>query len=452
MPDERDAARKPPQNLDAEELVLGAMMLSDVAIDAATEGLSARDFYRASHGRIFDTCVALHNDGKPVDVVTVANALDERGDLETIGGAARLQEIASLVPAVGNVRSYVEIVAETAALRNLTVVGEQISRLGWERPGPVRELVERAEQMMFDLSQGRTAGDFVPFPKAVDETVARLIELNEGGRDTVGIPTGFDHLDRMTSGLQPGNVIVVAGRPSMGKSALGIGLAANTALRQELPVAIFTLEMSRHEVIQRLLQSEALVESEKLRNGRMARDEWQRVMDMSARLARAPIHVDDNRLTNPMEIRSKCRRLKLRYPNLALVVVDYIQLMGSGGNAENRVQEVAQISRSLKILAGDLNVPVVALSQLSRALETRHDRRPILSDLRESGAIEQDADLVIGLYRDEVYNAEDTDQQGVAELILLKHRNGPIGTVRTAFVKRYARFSELPRPGAGDVR
>jgi len=447
-----ETATEQPHNLDAEENVLGAMMLAPEAIDTASDILTAPDFYRASHAAIFTACVELHNEGGGVDPITVADRLEHGGKLEDAGGRPRLQEIASLMAATSNVGHYAAMVRETAQRRNLIRLGTTITREAWQRSDTTAALIERAEGMIFDVSRGRATTDFVTLGAAVDETVTRIMELHEGGRTIVGVPSGFSVLDALTSGFQPGNLIVVAGRPSMGKSGFAIGLSTNVAFRQEQPVAFFTLEMSRYEITQRVLSSEALVESQKLRNGQMGADEWRRTMDTSARLATTRLFIDDTRTITVSEIRSKARRLKMRHPDLALVVVDYLQLMGRAVTSSERVNEIGQISRSLKILAGELELPVVALSQLSRNLESRHDKRPLLSDLRDSGAIEQDADLVVFIYRDEVYNPEDTDQQGIAELILAKHRNGPTDTVKVSFVKRYARFSELPRPGAGDLR
>ncbi len=335
-----------------------------------------------------------------------------------------------------------------ATLRGLTVVGESIQQLGWERPGPAPELVDRAEQMVFDLAQHRIRGSFEHIEVLVRESFEQITAMYESGAEMTGTPTGFRDIDNLTSGLQPGNLVVVAGRPSMGKSAFALGCASNLALQNDIPVAIFTLEMSKTEVAHRFLCAEGKVELQKLRTGRLTPEDWPRLVKACDALTRAPIYVDDTRLTSMLEIRGKARRLKAREPNLGLIMVDYIQLMSSGMNIENRVQEVSQISRSLKVLAGDLEVPVVALSQLSRAVESRTDKRPLLSDLRDSGSIEQDADLVMFLYRDEYYNDQSEDQ-GLAEVILAKHRNGPIGTEKLAFLKRFAKFSDLaPRHDA----
>src|SRR5438874_10740168 len=432
----------PPQNLEAEESVLGAMMLSPGAIGAVSEVVDASDFYRESHAKIYRAAVGLYTKGEPVDAITLVDELEERSELEDVGGRVRLHELAALVPATANAAHYARIVREMATLRGLINAGQHISQLGWERPGETQELVDRAEQIVFELSQSRITTEFSHIEDLLKESFERITALYEAGADVTGVPSGFRDLDRLTSGFQPGNLIIVAARPSMGKSALGLCVAANLALRHGTPVALFTLEMSKAEVTQRLLCSEAKVESQRLRTGKLSQDDWPRLVAAGDKLMKAPIWVDDTGSINMMEIRSKARRLKSKEPDLGLIIVDYLQLMTSGTTAENRVQEVSQISRQLKVLARDLDTPILAMSQLSRAVEQRHDKRPILSDLRESGSIEQDADLVMFVYRDEYYN-EDTDQQGLAEIILSKHRNGPTGTEKLSFLKRYAKFADL---------
>ena len=432
----------PPQNLEAEESVLGAMMLSPGAIGAVSEILDASDFYRESHSKIYLAALGLYAKGEPVDAITLVDELEERSELDDVGGRVRIHELAALVPATANAAHYARIVHEMATLRGLIRAGGEIARLGWERPGEAGDLVDRAEQVVFDLSQSRVSTEFSHIEALLKESFERITALYEAGAEITGIPSGYRDLDRLTSGFQPGNLVIVAARPSMGKSALGMGVAANLAVRHEIPVALFTLEMSKAEVTQRLMCGEAKVESQRLRTGKLAVDDWPRLTAACDKLAKAPIYVDDTGSITMMEIRSKARRLKSREPSLGLIVVDYMQLMTSGVSAENRVQEVSQISRSLKILARDLDVPILALSQLSRAVEQRHDKRPILSDLRESGSIEQDADLVIFIYRDEYYN-EESDQQGLAEVILAKHRNGPTDAVKLSFLKRYAKFADL---------
>jgi replicative DNA helicase len=432
----------PPQNLEAEESVLGAMMLSPGAIGAVSEVLDASDFYRESHAIVYRAALALYAKGEPVDAITLVDELEERGELEAAGGRVRIHELAALVPASANAGHYARIVREMATLRGLIRAGGEISQLGWERPGETTDLVDRAEQVVFDLSQSRVSSEFSHIEELLKDSFERITALYEAGADVTGTPSGFRDLDRLTSGFQPGNLIIVAARPSMGKSGLGLCMAANLAVRAEVPTAMFTLEMSKAEVTQRLMCSEAKVESQRLRTGKLGADDWPRLTAACDRLAKAPIYVDDQGSITMMEIRSKARRLKSREPSLGLIVVDYLQLMTSGSNVESRVQEVSQISRALKVLARDLDVPILAMSQLSRAVEQRHDKRPILSDLRESGSIEQDADLVMFVYRDEYYN-EETDQQGLAEVILSKHRNGPTGTEKLSFLKRYAKFADL---------
>src|SRR3954454_20669823 len=399
-----DAALVPPQNLEAEESVLGAMMLSPGAIGAVSAILDAGDFYRESHAKIYRAALALYAKGEAGDAITLTDQLEERAELDDVGGRVRLHELAALVPATANAAHYARIVRETATLRGLIRAGGEISRLGWERPGEAGDLVDQAEQIVFDLSQQRVSGELDHIHGLLEQSFERITQLYEAGADITGTPSGFRDLDRITSGFQPGNLIILAARPSMGKSALALCMAVNIAVRHNLPVGIFSLEMSKSEVTQRLMCSEAKVESQRLRSGKLAPDDWPRLTAACDKLAKADIYVDDTGSINMMEIRSKARRLKSRHPNLGLLIIDYLQLMSSAGSSENRVQEVSQISRSLKILARDLEVPIIALSQLSRAVEQRTDKRPILSDLRESGSIEQDADLVAFIYRDEYYN------------------------------------------------
>jgi replicative DNA helicase len=441
---EARTAPVPPQNLDAEESVLGAMMISPGAIAAVSEILSGdgREFYRESHAKAYRAALGLYARGEPVDAITLVDELDERGELEDAGGKVRIHELAALVPASANAGHYAQILRETAVLRGLIRAGGEIARLGWERPGEASHLLDQAEQILFELSQERAKSEFSHIEELLKESFERITHLYESGADVTGVPSGFRDLDRVTSGFQEGNLIIVAARPSMGKSGLALCMAANLAVRRNVPVAVFTLEMSKSEVTQRLMCSEAKVESQRLRTGKLAAEDWPRLTAACDKLAKAPIYVDDTGSITMMEIRSKARRLKTKQPDLGLIIVDYLQLMTSGMTAENRVQEVSQISRSLKVLARDLGVPILALSQLSRAVEQRHDKRPILSDLRESGSLEQDSDIVMFIYRDEYYNDE-TDQQGLAEVHIAKHRNGPTDTVKLSFLRRYAKFSDL---------
>jgi len=440
-----ETAVVPPQNLDAEESVLGAMMLSPGAIAAVSEVLDAggRDFYRESHAKIYRAALSLYGKGEPVDAITLVDELDERSEVEAVGGAERIHELAALVPASANARHYAQIVHETAILRGLIRAGGEISRLGWDRPGDTPGLVDRAEQIVFELGQERAASEFSHIEDLLKESFERITHLYELGADVTGVPSGFRDLDRNTSGFQEGNLIIIAARPGMGKSALGLGMAANVAVQHGTPVALFTLEMSKAEVTQRLMCAEAKVELHRLRTGRLASEDWPRLTAACDRLAKAPVYVDDTGSITMMEIRSKARRLKSKHPDLGLILIDYLQLMTSGTNPENRVQEVSQISRALKVLARDLDVPIIAMSQLSRAVEQRHDKRPILSDLRESGSIEQDADIVCFIYRDDYYNPEDSADPGVAEVIIAKHRNGPTDKVKLSFIAQYAKFADL---------
>ncbi len=435
----------PPQNLEAEESVLGAMLLSPTAVGTVSEILDASDFYRESHAKVFLAALELWKKGEPVDAITLSDQLDEGGQLEDVGGSARVAELAALVPSTSNVEHYARIVKEMATLRGLVRAGHEITRLGHDRPGEVIDLVDRAEQIVFELAQQRVTSDFTSIDVLLKESFERITQLYEAGVEVTGVRSGFRELDLLTAGFQPGNLVILAARPSMGKSALGFGIATNLAVRHETPVALFTLEMSKSEVTQRMMCSEAKVDLQRLRTGKLSPDDWPRLTAACDRLMKAPIFVDDSGSTTIMEVRSKARRLKSREPSLGLIIVDYLQLMTAGTTYENRVQEVSQISRALKVLARDLDVPIIAMSQLSRAVEQRPktDRRPVLSDLRESGSLEQDADLVFFVYRDEYYLGEESEQQGIAEIILAKHRNGPTDTVKLSFLRRYAKFADL---------
>jgi replicative DNA helicase len=440
-----EQAAVPPQNLEAEESVLGAMMLSPGAIAAVSEVLDAGDFYRESHGRIYRAALQLYGKNEPVDAITLTNELEQRGELDAVGGRVRLYELARLVPATANARHYAEIVRETATLRGLIRAGGEIAQLGWEREGEPTELVARAEQLVFELGERRAQGDLVLFKDTLVETFQRISHLYESGAEVTGLPTGFKDLDRITAGLQPANLIILAARPSMGKSAFALEIANHVSVDANRPVAFFSLEMSRQEVAQRLICSRGKVDAHAIRTGRLAKDDWPRLAQACGKLEAAPLYVDDTPALSLLELRARAQTLKRRQPDLSLLVVDYLQLMTTGRGEESRLQEVSAISRGLKEIAKDLDLPVVALSQLSRAVEQRHDKRPVLSDLRESGSIEQDADLVMFLYRDEYYERDEADdsKKGIAEVIVAKHRNGPIGSFNVAFISRYAKFASL---------
>lgn len=434
---------------------MGAAMLSPRAIEAAADVLRPGDFYRHSHQTVWDTILVLHAEGVAVDAITLADRLDRDGTLEGVGGRERIHEIATLVPAAGAAGHHAGVIRRAAIRRGLVTAGGQIAALGWNADQPEHELVDHAEQMVFALADtDREASGLLPVKDGLGDTWARLEAVAAEGR-AAGLPTGIRDVDRLLAGLHPGNLVVVAARPAMGKSAYALGLCAHVALRLAKPAAFFTLEMGRDEIQQRLLSMEGRVDSQAMRHGELAGDDWTRMGRVANDLQSAPLFVDDTSLLTIADIRGKARRLAARHP-LALIVVDYLQLISATGRVENRNQEIAQISRSLKILAGELHVPVVVVSQLSRKVEERHDKRPMLSDLRESGAIEQDADVVIALYRDAYYNPEDAAEmgtEGTAELIVLKHRNGPTGTVNVAFVDRYTTFGDLARePNAASRR
>jgi replicative DNA helicase len=436
----------PPQDLDAEESLLGAMMLSESAVDIVTEVVRPQDFYRDAHAVVFEAIQRLYHDNKPVDAITVSDELATMGKLDDVGGAPYIHALTDAIPAVANVRRYAEIVHDLAVIRRLVAGGMEIARLGYERQGSATELVDRAESIIFDVAQERGHDGLLPIKGLLVEEFQRIERLNESGAELTGVPSGLKALDRVLSGFQPSNLIILAARPGMGKTSLALGFARHVGVNCSLPVAIFSLEMSRHEVTQRLMCGEALVDSQNLRSGKMRPDDWTRLTSACDRLTQAPIYIDDSAGVNVMEIRSKARRLKSVERGLSLIVVDYLQLMGGADRtAENRVQEISHISRSLKLLARDLDVPVIALSQLSRAVEARTEKRPILSDLRDSGSIEQDADVVMFIYRDEYYVKDSETNKGTAELIVAKHRSGATDSLEMAFRQKYTLFSDLAR-------
>jgi replicative DNA helicase len=442
-------AHLPPQDLDAEESVLGAMLVSSNAIAIAAEVLRPEDFYRRSHGLIYDTIRSMYAEGDAVDSITVVNALQAKGILEDVGGKAVINTLASTVPAVSNARRYAEIVKETSTYRGLIRAGTEIADLGYQRLGDPREAVDKAEQVVFEIANERVTSDFSPIQELLNASFERISELHKSGKELTGVPSGYRDMDKITAGFQPSNLIILAARPGMGKTSLALNIASHVAIREGMPVAIFSIEMSRDEVTQRLMCAEGKVDSSRLRTGKLAPDEWPRLTDACSRLSTAPIYVDDTAGVTALEIKAKTRRLKTRHPNLGLVIVDYLQLMSGGGRFDNRVTEISHISRQLKLIARDLDVPVIALSQLSRAVEQRgaKDRRPQLSDLRESGSIEQDADLVMFVYRDDYYDSE-SEHPGEAEIIVAKHRNGPLDTVNLVYQGRYTRFANMARGAA----
>ncbi len=436
--------RVPPHDLDAEESLLGAMLLSRSAIDIASELVTADAFYKPAHGHIYEAITSLAARGEPVDPVTVADELRRHDLLEIAGGAGTLIRLQAATPATSSAGRYAKIVEEHALLRGLISVAGEISELGYSLPDDVTEALDRAETMMFEISQHRQTDSTSHLHDLLDQTLDSLEALYERGDAITGTPTGYTEFDELTAGLQPNALIVVGARPGMGKTSFAMGMAGHAALEEHRPVLFFSLEMSRIELSQRLLCSEARVDSKKVRNGRLTDDDWRRISHAIGRLGEANLWIDDNPNVTVMEIRAKARRLQSKVGQLGMIVVDYIQLMSGRSGAENRQVEVAEISRGLKILARELQCPVVALAQLNRGLEQRADKRPMLADLRESGSLEQDADVVVFLYRDEQYNADSPDR-GTAEVLVAKHRAGPTGMVRLAFLDHYTKFANMAR-------
>jgi replicative DNA helicase len=439
-------ARVPPNNLRAEESVLGAMLLSREAIADVVEVLEPEHFYKPAHAHLFDAVISLYSAGEPVDAVTVAEELQRAGLLEEVGGPAVLLDFQATTPAISNAGHYARIVEEHALLRRLITVSNEIAEMAYGIPEDVVKAVDDAEARMFDVAQRRVTNTTAASKDLLPASLDRIEMLYDRGESIIGLSTGYLDLDEKLAGLQPSALYVVGARPAMGKTAFALGMAANSAMKDGRPVLIFTLEMSQLELCQRLLCSEALVDAGRVKTGRLEEGEWNRISHAVGRLAEAPIYIDDNPHTSVMDIRAKARRLKSRQGDLGMVVVDYIQLMTGRSSAESRQVEVSEISRNLKILARELDAPVVALAQLNRALEQRQDKRPMLSDLRESGSLEQDADVVLFLYRDEVYDPDSPDK-GVAEVIVAKHRNGPTGRARLAFRGQYTRFDNMARTG-----
>lgn len=436
--------RVSPHNLAAEESLLGAMLLSRDAVAAATDVCRAEHFYKPAHGHVFEAIAHLYGAGEPADPITVSEELSRAGLLESIGGPAVLVALQASAPAISNARRYAEIVEELALLRSMINTAGEIAELGYSLPDDVEKAIDTAEAMVFNLAQHRTTTTTASVHELLGETLDRLELLQERGDTVTGTPTGYIDLDEILAGLQPNALVVIGARPAMGKTAMALGMASHAALASHKPSLIFSLEMSRLEITQRLLSSEARVDAGRMRTGRLTETDWEKLGRAVGPLAEAPIWIDDNPNVTVMEIRSKARKLKSQVGELGLVIVDYIQLMTGRSSAESRQIEVAEISRGLKILAREIEAPVVALAQLNRGLEQRADKRPMLSDLRESGSLEQDADVVLFLYRDEVYH-KDTQDQGIAEVIVAKHRAGPTGTVRLAFLGQYTKFANLGR-------
>lgn len=435
--------RIPPQNLDAEQSTLGSMLLEKDAIYKGAELLRPEDFYREAHRVIFEVVVYLANKSEPVDIITVSEELKQRGMLDKVGGGAYLTQLANFVPTAANVEHYAHIVAEKSLLRSIISVATNIVKMGFEGAEEVDVILDRAEKEIFEISQKRNIKGFVSLRSILVETFERIEKLYESKGGVTGLPTGYADFDRMTAGLQPSDLIILAARPSMGKTTFALNIGSYTAVELKVPSIFFSLEMSKEQLALKLLCSEAGVDNQRIRTGTLKDDDWPRLSHALGRLSDAMFFIDDSPGITALEIRAKTRRIKAEY-GLGLIVIDYLQLMQSRSRSENRQQEVSEISRSLKALARELNVPVIALSQLSRAVEQRADKRPGLSDLRESGSLEQDADIVGFLYRDDYYNPE-TDRKNITELIIAKQRNGPVGSVDFYFQKEFSKFQSLSR-------
>lgn len=435
--------RIPPHSIEAEQSVLGSMLLDKEAVAAAAESLRGEDFYNENHKEIFEAMLDIYDRGRPVDLVTVVECLRQRGSLESVGGSIYISDLSMSVPSTANIRYYIRIVEEKAVLRRLIQASGDIIKESYDASEDIDIIIDHAEKKIFEISQKRDSQSIEPLKTILLETYSKIEEMTKNKGKIIGVPTGFTDFDKRTSGLNPSDFILVAARPSMGKSSFAVNMAQYAAINHNVPVAIFSLEMSKEQLVQRMLSSEANIELQKIRTGDLSEDDWIKLVHAAGPLSKAPIYIDDTPGVSVMEIRSKARRIKLEH-GLGLIVIDYLQLMSGRGRAENRQQEISEISRSLKALARELNVPVVTLSQLSRAPEARADHRPMLSDLRESGAIEQDADVVIFLYRDEYYNP-DSEKKNIAEAIIAKQRNGPTGTVELVWLGQFTRFANLMR-------
>jgi replicative DNA helicase len=437
-PQDPSDPRLPPQNLEAEQCVLGAILLDNASMAKAMELLTEDDFYRTAHRKVYSAMLDLSEHGEAIDQITLTEHLKAKGELESVGGSAYVAEMVQVVPTAANIRYHSKIVRDKALLRGLITTSTEVISRGYESAGPVDDLLDFAERSIFGLAQGKIARSFVQVNHIIKDSLDLVDRLSKRKEHVTGVSTGFYDLDELTAGLQASDLIVIAGRPSMGKTSLALGIAQHAAIQTGAVVGIFSLEMSQAQLVLRMLSSEARVDSHALRTGKLQKEDWWRLAEAAGKLEQAPMYIDDSGGVTVQQMRGKARRLKAE-KGLDLLVVDYLQLMQGRGDAESRQQEISDISRSLKALAKELNVPVLALSQLSRAVESRKPPIPMLADLRESGAIEQDADVVIFIYREEVYEAE-SEKKGRAEIMVKKHRNGPIGDVELLFQDKFAKF------------
>ncbi len=433
----------PPQNLEAEQSILGSILLENNSINNVLEIMSDGDFYSEAHRKIFNLMVELSEKNEPVDFITLSNALKNKNILDSVGGAAYIASLVDNVPSAANAANYAKIVKEKAILRGLIGSATDIISSCYETGSDVDQVLDRAEHSIFEIAENKVRPSFFPIREIVKDSFRSIEDLYARKELITGVPTGFEKIDDITSGLQKSDLIIIAGRPSMGKTAFALNIAQFAALEAETPVAVFSLEMSKEQLVFRLLASEAKVDSQRLRKGFLGETDWPKLTTAAGRLSEAPLFIDDTPAITVLEMKAKSRRLKADR-GLGLIVVDYIQLMRAGGYRDSREQEISEISRSLKGLAKELKVPVIALSQLNRKVEDRTNRRPQMADLRESGAIEQDADVIAFIYRDEVYNkSEDNPEKGIAEIIIGKQRNGPTGTVKLAFLEKFTCFENL---------
>lgn len=445
--------RLPPHSLEAEQSLIGGILLDNTAWERVADLVNEADFYRDDHRRIYRHIAKLIDLGKPADVVTVFESLEKSGEAEQAGGIAYLAEIANSTPSAANIRRYAEIVRERSILRKLVAVGDEIAASALAPSGKdAKVLLDEAEAKVFEIAEAgaRHSSGFVPIQPILKQVVDRVQELydRDNPSDVTGVPTGLVDLDAITSGLQPSDMIVVAGRPAMGKTTFALNIAEHIAVECRLPVAIFSMEMPGTQLATRFISSIGRIDQSKIRSGRLSDEDWQRLTAAMGKLYDAPIYIDETPGLNPIDLRARCRRLARQCGKLGLIVIDYLQLMSSTRESDNRAAELSDISRSVKSLAKELHVPIIALSQLNRSLEQRPNKRPVMSDLRESGAIEQDADIIMFIYRDEVYNPDSPDK-GTAELIIGKHRNGPTGMVRMTFIGESTRFENYAGGPAG---
>lgn len=435
--------KTPPQNIEAEQAVLGAMLISKDAIYETLQILNAEDFYRDAHRIVFENIHQLVSHNQAVDNLTLIEQLNKNNQLEKVGGIAFVTSLANAVPTAANVNYYSQIVKEKSLLRRLINTATNIATMGYEATEDTDDIIDKAEKMVLDIASNRQTSDFTPIKNIVLDTFSKIESLYESKGGLTGLSTGFKELDKLTAGLQPSDLLLIAARPSMGKTAFTLNIASHIALKEKQPVAFFSLEMSAEQLMQRLLCSESLVESQRMRVGDLTDSDWQNLIVAADKYSKAPLYIDDTPGITVMELRSKARRLQQEH-GLSLILIDYLQLMqGRGGrHGDNRQQEISDISRSLKSLARELNVPVIALSQLSRSVEARQIKKPMLSDLRESGSLEQDADIVMFLYREDYYN-EETENKNITDVIIAKHRNGPVDSIKLFFHKEFTKFSDL---------